>query len=412
MEVKSEYNNTILGEIPVEWKISTLENVTREINDGVHNTPSYKEKGIPFYSVENITKNDFENVKYISEEDHLKYSRRCIVERDDILMTRIGSIGEPKLVDWDVNASIYVSLALLKIDKERALPNFLYQYMKSTIFKKEILRKSLLQAAPMKINLGDIGKVPIIVPTLKEQQKIAEILSTVDEQIEQTDQLIEKTKELKKGLMQQLLTKGIGHTEFKQTELGEIPVEWEIKKLEEISIFKNGQAHENKVSKDGNFILVNSKFISTEGRIYKKVSENLSPLEIDDITMVMSDLPNGKAFAKCFLVPINDKYTLNQRICAITPKEVNPKFLYYQLNRNKYFMKYDNGVGQTNLKKIEVLECPILIPSTDEQQKIAKILTSVDEDIEGYEEEKEKYEELKKGLMQQLLTGKTRVKVD
>lgn len=341
---------------------------------------------------------------YTTEE----YDQSYVISSGDILITMDGDFNIAK---WSGVESL-LNQRVLKINsynKEIIEQVYLLYSLEEYL---TFIHKRTSGTTVKHLKKSDIENLIVPIPPVKEQQKIAEILSTVDEQIEQTDQLIEKTNELKKGLMQQLLTKGIGHTKFKQTDLGEIPVEWKIKKLEEISIFKNGQAHENTVSENGDFILVNSKFISTDGRIYKKVSANLSPLDIDDITMVMSDLPNGKAFAKCFLVPTKDKYTLNQRICAIKSKVVNPKFLYYQLNRNKYFMKFDNGVGQTNLRKTEVLECPILVPSTTEQHKIVGILSSIDEEIEGYKQEKCQFEELKKGLMQQLLTGKTRVKVD
>lgn len=191
---------------------------------------------------------------------------------------------------------------------------------------------------------------------------------------------------------------------YKMTDLGEIPVEWEVKKLEEISEFNNGKAHENCIDDNGEYIVVNSKFISSDGTVYKRSNSNLSPLIVNDITMVMSDVPNGKALAKCFLVDKSDTYTLNQRICSIKGKDMNSQYLFYFLNRNKYFIKFDDGVGQTNLRKGEILECPILVPPLSEQQKIVEILSIVDEQIENTDQLISKTKELKKGLMQQLLT--------
>src|SRR5690606_3119865 len=124
-------------------------------------------------------------------------------------------------------------------------------------------------------------------------------------------------QELKKGLMQQLLTKGIGHTKFKDSPLGEIPESWEIVKLKAVTVFSNGKGHEKFIDENGDFIVVNSKFISTEGNVKKFSNENLSPLLKNDITMVMSDIPNGKAIAKRFLIDEDEKYTLNQRICSL-----------------------------------------------------------------------------------------------
>jgi type I restriction enzyme S subunit len=97
--------------------------------------------------------------------------------------------------------------------------------------------------------------------------------------------------------------------------------------------------------------------------------------------MVMSDLPNGKALAKCFYVDENDKYTLNQRICALTIKdndELNAKFLFYILNRNKQLLRYDSGADQTNLRKDDILNIEISIPSLTEQHRIVVLLDKFD----------------------------------
>jgi type I restriction enzyme S subunit len=209
--------------------------------------------------------------------------------------------------------------------------------------------------------------------------------------------------------MQELLTKGIGHTKFKKTELGEIPQEWEISILGKVANFENGKAHENSISDDGKYIVVNSKFVSTNGKIKKYSDKNLSPLKVGDIVMVMSDIPDGKALGKCFLVLENDKYTLNQRICLLRPKNGNSKFFYYFLNRNKYFLNFNNGTSQTNLRREEVLNCPFLVPSKHEQEEIAEILSSIDEKISINKKLKEKLTQLKKGLMSDLLSGKIRV---
>lgn len=161
-----------------------------------------------------------------------------------------------------------------------------------------------------------------------------------------------------------------------------MPKGWESKTLEDIADFENGQAHETLVDENGPFILVNSKFVSSDGKEFKRVKESLSPLSQGDIALVMSDIPNGKALAKCFLVQKDNIYTLNQRIGKIKAnKNIDPSFLRYAINRNSYFLQFDSGVGQTNLRKSEVLECPLLIPPHEEQKKIAEILSTWDRAI-------------------------------
>jgi type I restriction enzyme S subunit len=157
---------------------------------------------------------------------------------------------------------------------------------------------------------------------------------------------------------------------------------WDIKKLGEVCSFFNGQAHEKCIDENGKFKLINSKFVSSEGENFKNTNYALSPLFVDDIVMVMSDVPNGKTLAKCFIVDKDDTYTLNQRICVIRSKKFIPRFLYYQLNRNKYFLSFDNGENQSNLRKNDILNCKLFIPSLSEQQEIVSILDNAFESIE------------------------------
>jgi len=156
---------------------------------------------------------------------------------------------------------------------------------------------------------------------------------------------------------------------------------WEIKKLGTVCEFFNGQAHEKYIDENGKYKVINSKFISSEGLLYKKTNIALFPLFKNDIVMCMSDVPKGKTIAKCFLVDKNEAYTLNQRICVIRSTLFDTKFLYYQLNRNKYFLSFDNGENQTNLRKDDILNCDLLIPPLAEQQRIVMILDEAFEAI-------------------------------
>lgn len=151
-------------------------------------------------------------------------------------------------------------------------------------------------------------------------------------------------------------------------------VEW--KKLNDIVIFKNGKGHEKSIVDEGKYIIVNSKFVSTNGMVRKYSDVQLCPLYKDSILMVMSDLPNGRALAKCFLVDKDDLYTLNQRVGSfvVNDNKVVVKFLFYILNRNRQLLQYDNGVDQTNLRKSDILNILIPIPSLAEQHRIVSIL--------------------------------------
>ena len=193
---------------------------------------------------------------------------------------------------------------------------------------------------------------------------------------------------------------------YKQTEAGVIPEDWEVKELHQIAKFINGKAHEMFIDESGDYKVVNSKFVSSEGSVFKSSSSPLCPLNIGDITMVMSDIPNGKALAKCFLIDKNNTYTLNQRICALTPFKDSPKYLFNTLNRNKYFLAFDSGTGQTNLRRQEVLSCPVILPPKSEQTAIATALSDADAYINSLEKLIEKKRQIKQGAMQELLKPK------
>lgn len=134
--------------------------------------------------------------------------------------------------------------------------------------------------------------------------------------------------------------------------------------------FFNGKAHEKAIDDKGKYIVVNSKFVSTEGKTFKRTNEQLFPLYIGDIVMVMSDVPNGKTLAKCFVIDKDDTYSLNQRICCIRSKDFDTKYLYYQLNRHPHLLAFNNGENQSNLRKDDILACPLLKPSLEEQKRM------------------------------------------
>lgn len=185
--------------------IDTTVGAVCDVFDGTHQTPRYVEKGIPFYSVENVTNNEFKSIKYISPEEHEVLTKSSRIEKGDILMTRIGSIGVCKYIDWDVNASYYVSLALIKCKKVNA--KFLTAYSYTKGFQNEIELNSLPSATPKKINLGPISDIKIRIPRTEEEQKIlSDIVFDLDTEILTLESKLSKYRQIKQGMMQELLT--------------------------------------------------------------------------------------------------------------------------------------------------------------------------------------------------------------
>ena len=244
--------------------------------------------------------------------------------------------------------------ANIEVNDNIAYYRYIYHYLSS---QYEYI-KSLGAGSQTNINAGIVKKIKVPIPPLYVQEEIVRILdkfTTLEAELDCRKRQYEYYRN-------QLLS-------FSND------VEW--KSLGNVFDFRNGKGHEKEIVPAGEFIVINSKFISSNGLVVKFSNRQLSPVYKGDILMVMSDLPNGKALAKCFLVDKDSTYTLNQRVCGLTiknSKEMNPKFAFYILSRNKHLLKYNNGVDQTNLRKDDILKISIPIPSLAEQQRIVSIL--------------------------------------
>jgi len=260
-----------------------------------------------------------------------------------------------------------------------------------------------------KLNQKELRAIPIPVPPFIEQRKIAEILSAVDEEIDKNNQIIEKTRELKKGLMQELLTRGIGHKKFKKTEIGEIPGNWEVITLGNVAQINMGQSPPSADCFDYKNGLPFFQGTAEFGTKYPTVGKWCnSPRKVaaKGNILVSVRAPVGNVN----LAP--EECCIGRGLAAIHGTESDNNFLYFVMNFVKNSL-VQIGQGSTfeAINKNVLLELKFPCPPMPEQKKIAEILSSVDEEIEKETANKEKLEWMKKGLMQVLLTGKKRVKV-
>ena len=154
---------------------------------------------------------------------------------------------------------------------------------------------------------------------------------------------------------------------------------WPQKPLKDCATFYNGKAHEQVVDEHGEYILVTSKCIASDQREYRRTNTLLFPLQCGDICMVMSDVPNGRALAKCMMITEDNRYTLNQRICCLRGYSLHTVFFMHVLNRHEYLLSFNDGDSQTNLRKDDLLACPIILPPMDLQEQFAAFVEQVDE---------------------------------
>lgn len=178
---------------------------------------------------------------------------------------------------------------------------------------------------------------------------------------------------------------------------------WKLQCFKEMADYRHGKAHERNVVVNGNYVIVNSKFISTNGKTEKFSNLQIEPLHEDEITFVLSDIPNGKALAKTYLISKNNRFTLNQRILGITPKRtMDSYFLKEYMNRHSYFLKFDDGANQTNLSNQDLENFKLRCPNIKEQQKIGEFFKVLDERIASQERKTAKVKALKDAYLTEM----------
>ncbi len=297
-----------------------------------------------------------------------------------------------------------------------------YYYLINSYYVNKIFRKKATGTAQIGINKKTVSEQVLAIQPIEEQKKIADILSTVDKKIALVEENINATEELKKGLMQKLLTEGIGHTEFKDSELGRIPESWELKRLNSVCNKITDGSHFSPIAnKNTGFyiatvkdMLLNTFNINTcthiEENDFKLLEANGCKPENGDI-LFSKDGTIGKTFVyKDMEIPL----VVLSSIAIIKPiyKVLDSSFTMHVLKSN-IFYKQLNGLSSGSALKRVVLkaikEIRIPLPPLEEQKQIAEILSTVDNKLENLKEKKQYFEELKKGLMQKLLTGEVRV---
>jgi type I restriction enzyme S subunit len=265
-----------------------------------------------------------------------------------------------------------------------------------------------------------IEKLEFSIPPLPEQKKIASILTSVDGVIENTQKQIDKLQDLKKATMNELLTKGIGHTEFKDSELGRIPKSWEIYSLGELGqIVGGGTPSSDKSSYWGGSIMwatpaeitkLNGKYIETTVRTITPEGLQNSSAKLHPEGTILLTSRASIGYAAITTVPM----ATNQGFQSLRPNnKLNVEFGYQLLCDNKKGLeRLSAGSTFQEISSKEVNRYRVAIPSLFEQKEIASILTSMDKTIEEKQRKLQQTQSLKKSLMQDLLTGKVRVTVN
>ena len=416
------YKQTEVGVIPQDWEVQPFTGVTSLITCGIAATPEYvsERRGYPFLSSSNVKEGRivWSDYKHISADLHRQLYRNNPPQKGDILYSRVGTFGEAAVVDVDFEFSVYVSLTLIKPGKPLD-SFFLMQLLNSNAYKRRAKDQIYLGGGVGNLNVDVVRRYPIVIPPLPEQRAIAAALTDVDALLDGQNRLIAKKRDLKQAAMQQLLTG--------QTRLPGFHGEWEVKQLGDAGRCLRGvsyrgdsdlaaydTAHTKRLLRANN---VQSAVVVTQDVQFvnaDRVSKQQILLQ-DDILVCMAN--GSKALvgkAGLFAVGDGHEYTFGAFMgCFRTDaRSAHPRFVFALFQTGQYRDYINNllaGSSINNLRPSSVESLQFRFPKLQEQVAIAAALSDIDAELSALEARRDKTRGIKQGMMQELLTGRTRL---
>lgn len=420
MAVKAGYKLTEVGVLPEDWGVCSLGAITSLLTNGFVGTATKAyvdgEEGVLYVQGYNVQENgfNFNGIKRVSKEFHLRNQKSCL-QAEDLLTIQTGDVGVTAAVPPELAGANCHALVISRLHKSSSDPYYYSQYFNSergrTAFKK------IETGTTMKhLNCGDMKGLLLPSPSRPEQRAIASALNDVDALLSGLDRLIAKKRDLKQAAMQQLLT---GQTRLPGFEGG-----WEVKKLGDLGSTFGGLTGKSKADfgeGQGHYVtfmnVVTNVVIdcSTFERVKVSPTESQNRLMKGDLLFNgSSETPEEVAMCAVLLTDVPDLF-LNS-FCfgfrLFDGAEVDGLFLAYYL-RNKegreLMKSLAQGSTRYNLSKAALLKSSLSLPSTLEQTAIATVLSDMDAELAALEARRDKTRLLKRGMMQELLTGKTRL---
>lgn len=404
--IKEGYKNTPVGIIPKDWKIKKLNEIAK--NKGLIRGPFggalkkeiFKESGYKVYQQQNAIYSDIEIGDYYIDEEKFKELKRFAVQKNDFIVSCSGTIGKIfRIPNNYYEGIINQALLLIRLNDEKVN----YSYF-NFIFISDVIQRKILesQGGAMKnlVGMNQIRKIQLPIPPLPEQKAIADCLTTWDKGIEKLTQLIASKKEQKKGLMQQLLTGKKRLEGFEE--------EWREVRLEQVAKIVMGVSPSSKNyndEKQGKFLIQGNADIKNRVSSPRQyTSEITKECSVGDILMSVR-APVGEISKSIH------NACIGRGICAIQNNEYSTSdFLYYYLVYNEVLWnRLKQGSTFESVNSSDIRNFILTIPLINEQNAIAKVLTTADKEIELLEKKLETFKTQKKGLMQVLLTGTLRL---
>ena len=381
-QIKQGYKQTKVGIIPEDWEVVKLGKVTK-INPNNKNLP----ENFIYIDLESVVKGKLLKQNFISKYEAPSRAQR-VLKKNDILFQMVRPYQMNNLF-FEFDGDYVASTGYAQIRTNQSY-KYIFQYIHLKRFVDKVLEKCTGSNYPA-INSSDLSDILIILPPLKEQEKIAEISTTWDEAISNVELLILNYELRKKALMQKLLSGEVRFDGFSD--------KWEEVRLREICKITTGSSNRKDSSESkGEYTFFDRSQDIRTSDIYL----------FDGEAIIVAG--EGQEFIPKYFV---GKFDLHQRTYAIMEFKLNcGKFLFYYLYQNRDYF-YSQAVGSTvkSLRLPMFQKMKLKLPSLPEQQKIAEVLSLADDEINLLKNELEELKLQKKALMQKLLTGEVRVKV-
>ena len=365
MRDNKDFKQTKIGKIPKDWRVVKLRDVVDLINGRAFKPSEWSNKGLPIIRIQNLN-DPLKSYNYCN----FKVPDENIIDQGDVLLAWSGTPGTSFGVHIWRGGKAVLNQHIFKIIFKSTFISKKF-FVLSANYKLDYLISKAHGGAGLKhVTKNVVNQMEIPLPPLPEQQKIAEILSTVDSAIEKVNQAIAKTQRLKKGLMQELLTKGlpvasatqtgIGHKEFKNTEIGRIPKEWEVVRLGEVFSLEYGKGLTEKERENGEYPVYGSNGVVGYHSQYIVKGPGIIVGRKGTIGAITWSDRN--------FWPIDTTYYI-----LLKKHKTVLKWLFYKLSSLK-LAKLNMATGTPGLNRDLVYKLKLPLPSISEQQKIAEIL--------------------------------------
>jgi len=419
------------------WNENLLTNHVSLITKGTTPTSlgkAFKESGINFIKAESITESGefiLDSFAYIDEATH-ELLKRSQLHYGDILFSIAGVLGRIAIVNSSIlPANTNQAIALIRLSSNTEIERDFLKYFLNSEFIKEQIRRINVQSAQANFSLGDINRLIIKYPKDKtEQRQIATILSTADAVIEKTQAAIAKYKAIKQGMLQDLFTRGILTKDikykdkngtwversrnqlrpsyqdapelYKESKLGWIPKEWKEERIDKLCQITTGNKDTQNKQEYGEYAFF----------VRSQTVEKIDSYSYDGEAILTAG--DGVGVGKIYHY-INGKFDFHQRVYMLYEFEkiITPKFLFYYFSTN-FLAEVDRCSAKTTVDSVrmEMIAGMIVpLPNISEQKRIAEKLITLESKLQTEQDFLHKQEQIKAGLMNDLLSGRKKVSI-